>query len=134
MKKISEKNIAIRFVKAINDHNVDEIHNLASEDYTFVDAYGDKYVGKKDLKEGWKSYYELFPDYKIEITDILENDSSLGLFGFVSATYKNIKDESNSNFWRVPAAWKAVIENNKMKYWQVFCDYSKLFKIIEKNT
>ena len=127
------KNIAIRFVKAINDHNVDEILNLMSEDHIFIDAVDNKSVGKKGMKQGWKGYYELFPDYKIEISDITENGFTIGLFGYASATYKNLTNKLNSNSWRIPASWKAIVENNKIKHWQVYCDYSKLLKIIEKN-
>ena len=129
----TNKAIAINFVKAINDHEVDEIINLMSEDHIFIDAIGNKSVGKKGMKDGWKGYYELFPDYQIEISDITENVSTIGLFGYISATYKNITNKLNSNFWRTPASWKAIVENNKIKHWQVYCDYSGLFKIIEKN-
>jgi len=129
----SSKSIAIEFVKAINGHNVEDIVNLMTEDHVFIDGYGNTSYGKNVIKEGWKGYFELFPDYNIEITDIVENDAMIGLFGFVNATYKNIKDESNSNFWRIPASWKALVENKKIKHWQVYCDYSKLFKIIDKN-
>ena len=127
------KAIAIRFVKAINDHDVDEIINLMSEDHIFIDALGNKSVGIKGMKDGWKGYYELFPDYQIDISDITENVSTIGLFGYVSATYKNLTNKLNSNFWRIPASWKAIVENNKIKHWQVYCDYSGLFKIIERN-
>jgi ketosteroid isomerase-like protein len=127
------KAIAIRFVKAINDHNVDEIINLMSEDHIFIDALDNKSVGKKGMKDGWKGYYELFPDYQIEISDITENVSTIGLFGYASGTYKNLTNKLDSNFWRIPASWKAIVENNKIKHWQVYCDYSSLFKIIEKN-
>ena len=127
------KAIAIRFVKAINDHDVDEIINLMSEDHIFKDALDNKSVGKKGMKDGWKGYFELFPDYQIEISDITENVSTIGLFGYASATYKNLTNKLDSNFWRIPASWKAIVENNKIKHWQVYCDYSSLFKIIEKN-
>ena len=133
MENYANKAIAIRFVKAINDHDVDEIINLMSEDHIFIDAIDNKSVGKKGMKEGWKGYYELFPDYQIEISDITENISTIGLFGYASATYKNITNKLNSNFWRIPASWKAIVENNKIKHWQVYCDYSGLFKIIENN-
>jgi ketosteroid isomerase-like protein len=133
MENDTNKAIAIRFVKAINDHNVDEIINLMSEDHIFIDAIDNKSVGKKGMKEGWKAYYELFPDYQIEISDITENVSTIGLFGYASATYKSLTNKLNSNFWRIPASWKAIVENNKIKHWQVYCDYSSLFKIIEKN-
>jgi len=129
----ANKAIVIRFVKAINDHDVDEIINLMSEDHIFIDAKDNKSVGKKGMKEEWEGYYELFPDYQIEISDIIENVSTIGLFGYVSATYKNLTNKLNSNFWRIPASWKAIVKNNKIKHWQVYCDYSSLFKIIEKN-
>ena len=120
------------FIQAINDHDVDKIYNLMSDDHIFVDGYGDKHVGKNGMKEGWQQYYSMFPDYKVEITDITENESIIGLFGYANATYKNIKDERNSNFWRTPAAWKAIVEHKKIKYWQVFCDYTKLQAIIDR--
>ena len=133
MSKDSNKAIVTRFVKAINDHDVNEIVNLMLEDYIFIDATNHKTVGKKGMKEGWKGYYELFPDYKIEISDITEKESVIGLFGYVNATYKNLTNKLNSNFWKIPSSWKAIVENNKIKHWQVYCDYSDLFKIIDKN-
>jgi ketosteroid isomerase-like protein len=133
MKSESNKSIVLRFVEAINSHNVNEIANLMSEDHIFIDGQDHKSVGKKGMKEGWEGYYELFPDYQIEISDIAENESIIGLFGYVKATYKNLANSLNSNFWRTPASWKAIVENNKIKHWQVFCDYSDLFKIIERN-
>jgi ketosteroid isomerase-like protein len=133
MEQTACKKIALRFVQAINDHHMDEIVNLMPDDHVFIDGYGDKYVGKQSMKEGWEGYYQLFPDYRIEIMDITENDSIIGLFGYASGTYKNLKNESNTNFWKTPASWKAIIENKKVKHWQVYCDYTKLFEIIDKN-
>jgi limonene-1,2-epoxide hydrolase len=133
MKNDSNKAIVIKFVKAINDHDVNEIVNLMSEDHIFIDATNHKTVGKTEMKEGWKRYYKLFPDYRIDISDITENESVIGLFGYANATYKNLTNELNSNFWRISASWKAIVEDNKIKHWQVYCDYSDLFKIIDKN-
>jgi ketosteroid isomerase-like protein len=133
MSKDSNKAIVTRFVKAINDHDVNEIVNLMSDDHTFIDAMDNKSVGKKGMKEAWAGYYELFPDYLLEISDITENESVIGLFGYVNATYKNLTNELNSNFWRIPASWKAIVDNNKVKHWQVYCDYTDLLKIIDKN-
>lgn len=104
-----------------------------SEDYIFIDSYGDKHVGKKGEKQGWKGYFELFPDYKIEIEDIAENDSIFGLFGYASATYKNLINESNSNYWKIQASWKAIVENKKIKHWQIYCDVKIIVEIIERN-
>jgi hypothetical protein len=133
MKSESNKTIVIRFVKAINDHDVNEVVNLMSEDHIFIDGMDHKSVGKKVMKQAWEGYYELFPDYQIEISDITENESIVGLFGYVNATYKNLTNDLSSNFWRITASWKAIVENSKVKHWQVYCDYTDLLKIIEKN-
>jgi hypothetical protein len=133
MRKESNKAIVNRFVKAINDHDVNEILNLISEDHIFIDGQDNKTIGKRGMKEGWERYYELFPDYQIEISNVTENKSVIGLFGYVNATYKNFNNKLNSNFWRTPASWKAIIESNKIKHWQVYCDYSDLFRIIDKD-
>jgi ketosteroid isomerase-like protein len=127
------KEIVLAFVKAINDHDIDKIYDLIPEDHIFIDGSGEKHVGKIDMKEGWQNYYQMFPDYNVDITDIVENSLVIGLFGYASATYKKSKDKTNSNFWKTPAAWKAIVKNEKIKHWQVYCDYTRLMEIIKKN-
>jgi ketosteroid isomerase-like protein len=48
MESDTNKDIVIRFVKAINDHDVDGIINLMSEDHIFIDATGHKSIDKKE--------------------------------------------------------------------------------------
>ena len=127
---MTDKETVLNFVKAINDHDIDKISDLMSEDHTFIDGYGNKQIGKVGMKNGWQSYYQMFPDYIIEITDVIEHKSIFALFGFASGTYTTIKDKSDNNFWRTTAAWKAIVQDKKIKLWQVFCDYTKLMEII----
>jgi ketosteroid isomerase-like protein len=128
----TNRNVVIRFVEAINNHDVDEIINLMTDDHVFIDGQDNKNVGKEGMTEGWKGYFDLFPDYQIEIADIVDNDPAFGLFGYVEGTYQGIKNESNSNFWRTPASWKAKVKDEKIYHWQVYCDYSVLLKIIDQ--
>lgn len=128
---MANKEIVLAFVKAINDHDVDKIYNLMHDDHIFIDGSGGKQAGKTDMKKGWQEYYQLFPDYSVEITDVLESDSVIGLFGYVSGTYKINNDKANGNFWKTTAAWKAIVENQKIKLWQVYCDYTRLMEIVK---
>jgi len=130
---MTNKEIVLAFVKAINDHDVHKIYDLMHDDHIFINGSGGKQVGKIDMKKGWQDYYQVFPDYSVEITDVIENDSIVGLFGYASGTYKINHDNNNDNFWKTPAAWKAIVENQKIKLWQVYCDYSRLLEIIKKN-
>ena len=131
--KATDKDIVLSFVKAINDHNVNKIVSLMSDDHIFIDGIGQKVIGKDPMKAGWEAYYKLFPDYMIDVQEITEKGAIFGLFGYAKATYKNQVNKLNTNFWRTPASWKAIVENNKIKLWQVYCDYSELLKIIGKN-
>lgn len=64
------------------------------------------------MREGWQNYYQLFPDYSIQITDVIENNFIIGLFGYASGSYKNNKFEAN--FWKTTAAWKVIVKNKKI--------------------
>ena len=121
------------FVNAINEHDVDKIYSFMTDDHKFVDAHGNEVIGKDKMKAGWTGYFQLFPDYKIEITDIFAKNDTLAAFGFASGTFKNKKTDNNENYWRLPASWKAVISDNKIKLWQVYADTKIPFDIIDKN-
>lgn len=36
----------------------------------------------------------------------------------------------NKNFWYLPAAWKAVVQNGKIQLWQVICGSKAPFDIM----
>jgi ketosteroid isomerase-like protein len=129
---MTNKEIVLTFVKAINDHDVDKIFDLMSDDHVFIDGYGNKQEGRNGMKESWQNYYQMFPDYGVEITDSIESDSVIGLFGYASGTYKINNEKTNINFWKTTAEWKAIVENQKIKLWQVYCDYTRLMEIIKK--
>jgi hypothetical protein len=131
---MTDNEIVMTFIKAINDHDVDKIFDLMSDDHVFIDGSGNIQIGKNGMKEGWHNYYQMFPDYFIEICDLFEQKSTFGLFGYAGGTYKNSKVLSSSNFWKTTAAWKAVVENKKIRHWQVYCDYTRLMEIISKTT
>jgi len=124
------KEIILNFIKAINGHNPELIDDLMHDEHNFIDAHGNV-MGKNIMKNGWIGYFSWFPDYKIEITDMYEYADVFVLFGFASATFKGIDTEKN--FWKLPAAWKAEIKDDKIKLWQVYCDTKIPFDIIEKN-
>ena len=121
------------FANAISEHSVDKIYSLMTDDHKFIDAHGNEIVGKDKMKAGWTGYFQWFPDYKIEITDIFANGDTLAAFGFASGTFKGKQTDNKENYWRLPASWKVIVENNKIKLWQVYADTKIPFEIIEKN-
>jgi ketosteroid isomerase-like protein len=121
------------FIKAINDHDIEKIYLLMTDDHKFIDAHGNEIRDKDKMKAGWTIYFQWFPDYKIEITDILASGDIVAAFGFASGTFKGIRTNSNENYWRLPASWKVVVSKNKIKLWQVYADTKIPFDIVDKN-
>jgi hypothetical protein len=74
------------------------------------------------MRKAWSKYFEMFPDYNIEINETIVKSSMICLFGYASGTYKNLKTPENNNFWRIPAAWKMIVKDNKISQWQVHAD------------
>jgi ketosteroid isomerase-like protein len=132
------RDILSNFVKAINRHDVNKMYSLMTDGHTFFDARGGITHGKNKVKSIWENYFKLFPDYKIQITDIYSDFmhiEKVAAFGFAHGTYENKKTESKENYWKIPAAWQIEIEwkNERIKLWQVCADQKIVFDIIEKN-
>jgi len=124
--------IVIRFITAINSHNINSISEMMSDDHKFIDSLGSIYRGKELMTRGWSNYLQLFPDYKIDIDEIYCDGDKIMFTGKAGGTYgtdKTIKE----NHWEINAAWRALIVNDKIKEWQVFGDNKPVYEIIERN-
>ena len=121
------------FVDAINEHNVEKLYSLMTEDHKFIDSYGNEVSGKDKMRSGWIEYFHWFPDYNIEITDLFIENNTIAAFGFAGGSFQGSKYNYLENYFRIPAAWKVTIENDKIKLWQVYADTKKQLDIIERN-
>lgn len=121
------------FVDAINEHNVEKLYSLMTEDHKFIDSYGNEVSGKDKMRSGWIEYFHWFPDYNIEITDLFIENNTIAAFGFAGGSFQGSKYNYLENYFRIPAAWKVTVENDKIKLWQVYADTKKQLDIIERN-
>jgi ketosteroid isomerase-like protein len=106
------------FIDRINTHDADGLSELMSDDHTFIDAHGNEVSGKEKMIVGWRGYFEWFPDYFIEVTEVFGDGDNFALFGFAGGSFKGKPTES----WRLPAAWKATVKDGRITLWQVFAD------------
>ena len=116
------------FVDAINAHDVESLAKLMSDDHVFIDAHGNKTREKERMTAGWRGYFEWFPDYHIEVSEVFENGEAFAMFGFAGGSFKGNQDAG----WRLPAAWKATIKDGRVTLWQVFADTKIPFELIER--
>ena len=121
------------FVKAINQADISALEKLMTEDHTFVDSGGHTESGREKMTEGWKAYFQMFPDFKIEIDCIIQDKETIGAFGQATGTYNGKRGLVAENRITMPAAWKAAVEGEKIRYWQVYADWSEGTKIIEED-
>jgi limonene-1,2-epoxide hydrolase len=127
-----EKETIIQFIAAINAHNINALAALMTDDHLFVDAHNNQVKGKDKMLAGWQFYFNWFPDYTIEVENILGGPNQFALFGFAQGTYNGLTAENDKAHWRLPAAWKALVNNNKIALWQVYADTMIPFQIINR--
>jgi len=125
------KEIALDFVNAINAHNADRMITLMADDHAFIDAYGNS-ADKEVMRQGWPSYFAWFPDYLIEIDEVFVSGQTVVLLGYAGGTYHGKTTPDNRNRWRIPAAWRVVVEDDKVKVWQVYADSKIPFDIMNE--
>jgi ketosteroid isomerase-like protein len=126
------KEIANKFIEAINQHDVESLCELITEDHTFIDSAGEACNGIEQMRRAWSEYFKMFPDYAIEAPEFVISGDTVILLGKASGTYTTDGSLRQENHWQIPAAWKAVIADDKIKLWQVFADNSIVVKIIKK--
>ena len=126
----NNKQTILAFIDRINAHDLGGLGELMSDDHTFIDAHGNQVSGRDKMIPGWSGYFAWFPDYYIEVTEILEDADKLALFGFAGGSFQNRPTES----WHLPAAWKASVKDGRVTLWQVFADTKIPFEIIERNS
>ncbi len=54
----------------------------------------------------------------------------ISLFGFAEGTFQDMSANSE-NYWRLPAAWQAIIKKGKIQVWQVYADSKIPYDIID---
>lgn len=115
---MTPKESVLAFVHAINAHDVDRVGELMTDDHTFVDPYGSEVAGRAQMLAGWRGYFEWFPDYQIDVSEIFERESEFGIFGFAAGSFQGNAERK----WRLPAAWRAGVRHGRIARWQVIAD------------
>ena len=127
----SSARAAVRaFIAAINQGNAAQLTELMTEDHTFVDSGGNVESGRSAMTKGWNEYFRMFPDFKVEVQCMLDDGNLVAAFGSASGTYNGKRGLVSENRIEMPAAWKAVVEDGKVKFWQVYADWTEGSRII----
>ncbi|MFQ5890916.1 MAG: nuclear transport factor 2 family protein [Gemmatimonadota bacterium] len=102
-------------------------------DHLFIDGLGCEFRGRETMRGGWKRYFALFPNYHIEVREMLHRDQVVGLFGTTSGTYASDACPAAENSWQVPAAWEAVVREAAVAVWRVYADIDPVRQIMSRS-
>ena len=122
--------IANKFIEAINNHDVEALCGLMTEDHTFIDSGGDVYNGIEKMRRAWGDYFKMFPDYMIDAPEFVVSGGTVILLGKASGTCSVDGNLKKENHWEIPAAWKTIVADDKIKLWQVFADNAPVMEIM----
>jgi hypothetical protein len=86
---------------------------------------GSRLSGREELEQGWADYFALFPDYRIEIDSVASDRMLVPACGFASATHG-----ASQRSWRIPAAWRAIVQEGKICKWQVYADNKPVYELL----
>jgi hypothetical protein len=103
-----------------------------SEDHRFIDSDGSIHPGRDKMREGWKSYFSMMPDFNIICEQIFCDGDSVAFFGRAKGTYTSDGQLKPENKWEVPAAWKAIIRGEKVVEWRTYVNVEPILEIMRK--
>ena len=114
-----------KFIERINAHDPGRIIALCSADHVFTDSLGSTLSGREKLEQAWAGYFSLFPDYCVEVQSAVTEDALVLACGFASATHAQ-----SAKTWRIPAAWRAIVREEKIAEWQVYADNKPVYELL----
>ncbi len=130
---MTTEKIILSFVEKINQHDPKGIVTLMTEDHLFIDSAGNRVQGKEKMLSAWQGYFQMMPDYHIEVEKIFDSKGEVVLLGTARGTYAVEGKLLKENQWEIPAAWRGVVQNGLVKEWQVYADNSPVWEIMERN-
>jgi ketosteroid isomerase-like protein len=122
----------LRFVEKINEHDIEGLAGLMTDDHKFIDSMDNIVTGKDEMTEAWKGFLSWFPHYEISVVNTLMSGDSVGFFGRARGTFGKKRPGVRDKF-DIPASWRAKIENGKVKEWQAIADNEAVRYIIDIN-
>ena len=86
------------------------------------------------MKEGWRRYFKMTPDYRIDITESLCDGEVVVLLGVARGTYTSDGTLDPENEWRTPAALRARINGGQVAEWRVYADNEPIRRCMAKES
>lgn len=124
--------VVLEFEKLINSRNPEAICSLMTANGEFIDSLGNRIQGTEKLRSAWTGYFKMVPDYSISHSEIFAQGDTVAVFGSAQGTFSKDGQLRKEDFWKTPAAWRAMVQDNKIALWQVYADNEPIRAIMRK--
>jgi uncharacterized protein (TIGR02246 family) len=124
---------ALAFFAAINAHDPDKLAGLMTEDHVFIDSLGAPVRGRDKMREAWRSYFVICPDYRVSHAAVFHNAETVAAFGSASGTVSVRGQLAAKNKWEIPAAWRLEVDAGRIREFQVYADNKPVYEILAKS-
>jgi len=102
---------ALRFNEKINLRDLDGLVALMTKDHTFIDSGGGITKGRDAMKEGWKKFFEEYPDYRNIFTSVTVQNDVVVMVGYSKCSFKPLDG---------PNIWTAKVRDGRVSEWRVY--------------
>jgi ketosteroid isomerase-like protein len=103
--------IALKFNEKINQQDLEGLAELMTDDHTFIDNFREITKGKDVMKEGWREFFEKYPDYRNTFTCVTAQNNVVVMVGYSTCSYKPLDG---------PSIWTAKIRDDRISEWRVY--------------
>ena len=103
--------IALKFNEKINQQDLEGLAELMTDDHTFIYNSGEITKGKDVMKEGWRKFFEKYPDYQNIFTCVTTQNNVVVMVGYSTCSYKPLDG---------PNIWTAKVRNGRVSEWRVY--------------
>jgi uncharacterized protein (TIGR02246 family) len=103
--------VALKFNEKINAQDLEGLAELMTDDHSFIDSEGNVTKGKNVMKEGWRDFFNKYPDYKNKFTTVTVLNNVVVMIGHSTCSFKPLDG---------PNIWTARIQDERVSEWRVY--------------
>jgi uncharacterized protein (TIGR02246 family) len=120
------RSVALAFVERINEGDADRLSDLMTEDHAFIDHDGTVQSGRDVMREGFRSYFESFPDYTIHLSRVVTIGDVVVLIGRTTGSHIPREVEAEET-----VVWAARVEGELVREWHIlYADTEKARRLL----
>lgn len=101
---------ALLFNERINARDLGGLSALMTDDHTFIDREEGRHHGKDRMTEGWRTFFEQFPEYRNTFVRVESVGDLVVILGYAEWTTGGDRDH---------AIWTAVVRDDLVADWRV---------------